>query len=282
MDFKNFLIKDCGDSNFIKWDVVLFLGEYNPITKKEYERVKQFIDTVIKNPQWSTRFANRVDVGLISDTKHVEDRLELEANYQLTFDERNFITTKLFGLKMLKADFSHMGQISKIPSRKDEFIGHSKEVIDILKKNFHKANILIVLRPEDKNDERGFESIQPYLDDDQIKIGFIYFNETGYEESNYLNGISCDSDTLKIITLLNAYKPDPEELRGFASKYKIHHRINDIRKIHFKTNGDKYYLAFEQFFPDLKLNDDQEEESLKANYEVVLGMLKEMYLKFVH
>lgn len=281
MDFKKYLLEDCNDPSIVKWDVVLFLGEYSPITKHEYERINQFVETVIKNPQWSAKFANRVDIGLVTDNPTKEDHLDLETHYQLTFKEKNFITTKLFGLKMLNIDFSDIGYLSKIPSKKEEFTSKSLDIVGLFKKIFHKANILVVLRPEDKPNEQGFRSLQTYLHDPDIKLGFIYFNDDIKLEYDYLKGIPCNGETIKIITLMNSEKPDPEELRGFASKYKIFDRMNDIRKIHFRTHGDKYYLAFEQFFPKLNVNDEQEEESIKSNYEVVMTLLKEMYLKFV-
>jgi len=281
MSFKKFLTEECGNPDMVKWDVVLFFGDYSPITKKEYERVDQFVETVIKNPQWVARFADRVDVGLVADASHEEDHLELESNFQLTFEEKNFITSKLFGLKMINADITNLYETAKIPAREEEFVKTAREVVDKLYSRFHKANILLVLRPSDRDNIKEFMKIKPYLQDENIKVGFIVFHEEPEVDMGYLRGIPCNGDTIKIITLLNAERPDPEELRGFASKFRIHNRINDIRKIHFKTGGDNYYLAFEQFFPDLKLYDVKDQESIKANYEVVLDMIKEMYLKFV-
>lgn len=281
MNFKKFLVEECENPDMVKWDVVLFFGDYSPITKKEYDRIDQFVETVIKNPQWVARFADRVDIGLVADVSHKEDHLELEANYQLTFDEKNFITSKLFGLKMINADITNLYETAKIPAREEEFVKTAREVVDKLYSKFHKANILLVLRPSDRDNIKEFMKITPYLQDENIKVGFVVFHEENDFDMSYLRGIPCNADTLKIITLLNADRPDPEELRGFASKYRIHNRINDIRKIHFKTGGDNYYLAFEQFFPDLKIYDVEDHESTKANYEVVLDMLKEMYLKFV-
>lgn len=281
MSFKKFLIEECGNPDMIKWDVVLFFGDYSPITRTEFDRIEQFVETVIRNPQWVNRFARRVDIGLVSDVSHEEDHLELESNYQLSFDEKNYITSKLFGLKMINADITNLYEVAKIPSREQEFVDLAQEVVHKLQDKFHKANILLVLRPKDRDNINEFMKITPYLKDDHIKVGFVVFHEEQKEDTGYLRGIPCDGDTLKIITLLNADRPSPEELRGFASKYKIHNRINDIRKIHFKTRGENYYLAFEQFFPNLKIYDVKDQESIKANYEVVLDMLKEMYLKFV-
>jgi hypothetical protein len=276
--FKKFYSEKTGES-FTRYNVVLFVGEYNPITYDEYGRIQQFVDEVIKNPTYTNIFDEAVDIGLIMNADKEEEKFSIQKKYNLNFDERNYITTKLFGLKAIPFDIKGL-EISQAISAGDETKLNEMiyKINEDLKKVFHKNNILIVLRDKDTNVQDAFKLIKAtYENNDDNKVDLVIFNHKPHVPKSI--SMPCNGEIIKAICLLNADKPLPEDLKTFAAKYGLVEYIDDIRRIHFKTEGHRYSLAFELVFPQLNLFASQDEASKEANFIFIMDLLKEMYLK---
>lgn len=279
--FKKYFTNKTGDS-FTKYNIVLFVGDYNPITYDEYDRIRQFVDTVIKNPEHTTMFEESVDVGIIMDADKDEEKFAIQKQYNLSFDERNYLTTKLFGLKAIAMDLKKLELAQQLSKAGD--VQKLNELLfkisEDMKKVFHKSNILIVLRDKDLNIKDGLHHIKGTYETDlntESKVDLIVFKHQPHIPKSI--SIPCNGQIIKAVTLLNADKPLPENLRSFAAKYGLIEYIDDIRRIHFKTGGERYHLAFELVFPQMNLFAQQDESSKQANILFVMDLLKEMYLK---
>lgn len=264
-----------------KWDVVLFSGDYNPITKDEYSRICQFVETFIKRE--THQFGEHVDIGLVTDyDKTYENDVANKMAYDLTIEERNFLTTKLFGLKLFPVNFEKMLHLLRFDQEKastPEFMQEVNEMIVEFKQNFHGSNILIVLRQEDAKDINELEKIANVARGG-LNIGFLIW--THKPESNsrlFGRQIPIIGDMIKSIVLLDAERPNPEEIKAFAHKYKIQQWLNEIQKIHFKVNNDRYIIAFRCIFPDLVISQTADDSAIESNARVAMEMLKTMYLK---
>jgi hypothetical protein len=279
--FKKFYTDKTGDS-FTKYNVVLFVGEYNPITYDEYDRIRQFVDTVIKGPEHTKMFEDSVDIGIIMNADKDEEKFSVQKQYNLSFEERNYITTKIFGLKAISIDLKQLEmaqQLSKVGDveKLNELLF---KVSEDMKKVFHKSNILIVLRDKDNIIKDGFQHIKGTYETDlntESKVDLVIFKHKQHVPKSI--SMPCDGQIIKAITLLNADKPLPENLRAFAAKYGLLDYIDEIRRIHFKTGGERYHLAFELVFPQMNLFAGQDEASKQANILFIMDLLKEMYLK---
>jgi hypothetical protein len=264
-----------------KWDVVLFSGEYNPITKDEYSRICQFVDTFIKRE--SHQFGENVDIGLVTDyDKTYENDVANKMAYDLTIEERNFLTTKLFGLKLFPVNFEKMLHLLRFNQEKasnPEFMQEVNEMIVEFKQNFHGSNILIVLRQEDAKDITELQKIANVARGG-LNIGFlIWAHEPESNSRLFGRQIPIIGDMIKSIVLLDAERPNPEEIKAFAHKYKIQKWLNEIQKIHFKVNNDRYIIAFRCIFPDLVISQTADDSAIESNARVAMEMLKTMYLK---
>jgi hypothetical protein len=279
-NFKDFYTSKTGES-FEKYNVVLFVGEFNPITYDEYDRIQQFIEKVIKNPEYTKLFDDSVDIGLLMNADKEAEKFEIQKKYNLCFDERNYITTKIFGLKALPIDLEKLELAQAISidnvDKINEIISKTTEE---LKKHFHKNNILIVLRKEDAAIDAAFKELKANYETDlntESKVDLVKFNHVPHVPKSI--SIPCRGEIIKAIALLNSDKPRPEDLKSFAAKYGLLEFIDDIRRIHFKTEGYRYSLAFELVFPQLNLFAGQDEASKEANFVFIMDLLKEMYLK---
>lgn len=266
-----------------KWDVVLFSGDYNPLTKDEYSRICQFVEKYIKKE--SNQFDKSVDIGLVTDyDKNYEDDVSNQMSYDLTIEERNFLTTKLFGLKLFPVKFEKMLHLLRYDPEKasnPEFMEDVNEMILNFKQNFHGSNILIVLRQQDVKDITDLNKIAN-IARGGLNIGFLIWNHE-LESNSRLFGrqIPIIGEMIKAIVLLDNEKPNPEEIKSFAYKYKIQKWINEIQKIQFKVNNDRYIIAFRCIFPDLVISHTSDDSSIEANARVAMDILKTMYLKNV-
>jgi hypothetical protein len=266
-----------------KWDVVLFSGNYSPITKDEYSRICQFVDKYIKKE--SHQFGEKVDIGLVTDyDKKYENDVANKLSYDLSIEERNFISTKFFGLKLFPINFEKMLQLLRHDPAKasnPEFMKEVNEMIVEFKENFHGSNILIVLRQEDAKDIAELEKIANVARGG-LNIGFLVWNHDPQSDSRLFGRtIPIIGDIIKAIVLLDVERPNPEEIKAFAHKYKIQQWINEIQKIHFKVNNDRYMIAFRCIFPDLVISQTSDDASIDSNARVAMEMLKTMYLKNV-
>jgi hypothetical protein len=266
-----------------KWDVVLFSGNYSPITKDEYSRICQFVDKYIKKE--SHQFGEKVDIGLVTDyDKKYENDVANKLSYDLSIEERNFISTKFFGLKLFPINFEKMLQLLRHDPAKasnPEFMKEVNEMIVEFKENFHGSNILIVLRQEDAKDIAELEKIANVARGG-LNIGFLVWNHDPQSDSRLFGRtIPIIGDIIKAIVLLDVERPNPEEIKAFAHKYKIQQWINEIQKIHFKVNNDRYMIAFRCIFPDIVISQTSDDASIDSNARVAMEMLKTMYLKNV-
>ena len=263
-----------------KWDVVLFVGEYNPITKDEYERIKQFVAKVINGDQ-AEKFCHDVDLGvLVNKPSDEESFFEEKQNYNLTTDEKEFITSKLFGLKMFPVSFKQLMWLTLEQLDRDNTEGAKEKINEISEKiqsSFEKANILIVLRESDSHSLTALGEIIHKFSNDNINIGFMVWSHTPIK-ANYMENISCDGDMIKAVCLMDFERPAPDELKSFSYKYRLSKHLDSIRNIHFKVQGEKYLYPFMTMFPDLVIYGDEENEDKKNNYVFVMEMLKKMYL----
>jgi hypothetical protein len=285
-NFKNFYSQKTGET-FSKYNVVLFVGDYNPITYDEYSRITQFVNDVIKGPEYTKLFEDNVDIGLIMDADKDEENFTIEKKSNLSFDERNFITTKLFGLKSIPIDLATLELAQQIASS-DDFKGQNanklneilSKINEDMKKVFHKCNILIVLRNKDSNLKDSFKMIKGTYETDlntESKVDLVFFNHKPHVPKSI--SLPCVGEIIKAIVLMNAEKPEPAELKTFAAKHGLVEYVDDIRRIHFKTGGEKYNLAFELVFPPMNLFAGQDDVSKQANILFVMDLLKQMYLK---
>ena len=265
------------------WDVVLFAGDYNPITKDEYARICQFVESYIKKE--AGKFNEKVDIGLVTDyDKSYENDVANQLSYDLTIEERDFIATKFFGLKIFPVKFDkmlHFLRDDPQSSSNPEFMKEVNEMVVEFKENFHGSNVLIVLRPEDAKDITQLEQIAQVARGG-LNLGFLIWKHDPASESRLFGkSIPIVGDMIKAITLLDLERPNPENIKAFAHKYKIQQWINEIRKIHFKVDNDRYLIAFRCIFPDLTISQTADDSSLDANAKVAMAMLKTMYMKNV-
>jgi len=266
-----------------RWDVVLFAGDYNPITKEEYSRVRQFVNGFLKAPENADKFNKKVDLGLLIDYEDKKDNiLTNRENYSLSLEERNFISTWLFGLKLYPIKFDEMLYLLKTSKEdfeaKQELVLKVNEMVLSLKDNFYSSNILIVLSPEHAKDIGELKEIVA-MARGGINIGFIVYEHEQSQTSDIFGTlIPITGDIIKAICLLDRDRPNPEYLKAFVHKYKIVDVFEAVKRIHFKVDNENYILAFRLVFPDITIFSADDEAS-EWNARVVLEMLKNMYLK---
>lgn len=86
-----------------KWDVILFAGEYNPITRKEFLKI---LDFIYKNKKNENIIDHKTLLALVSfhkeNSQSIEQKINEKLSFSLSFEERNFITSKFFGLKLFE------------------------------------------------------------------------------------------------------------------------------------------------------------------------------------
>lgn len=261
----------------VKYDLVLFSGDFDPITRGEYQRVVEFVKEFI--PKNNHLFSEKVELGLIcNDVDSLEENQIKENTYNLLIKEKQFLTTKLFGLKLYPIDFSGINEIIKLmdtPQEEQELNETVNDLTENFKENFLTDNALVVIRPKDSINL--IEKIAN-LSAGQINIGAMVYPEKSYEMPRTLSKLPMNGKVIKMIALMDHFRPNPEDIRTFCYKYDLKEGIEEAKRLHFKTNNENYLQAFRYLFPELKttLNDDSVNE---ANAKVVLEMLKKMYLK---
>jgi hypothetical protein len=262
-----------------KWGVVLFLGEYNPINKEELSRVKQFVnDFMPNNPEM---FTERVDLGLVCDYNESEEtKLKDSINYNLSLLERQFISTRLFGLKLYPIQLNSINQLLRLADTEDEFQElreETGEIIEMFKENFVNSNVLVVVNPND-----GFQINQvgqiANLLSGEVNVGLMPYESKPTGIGEMLGNVPVSSSLIKAIVLMDAIRPDPEDLKHFSYMYKLQDHLETLKRIHFRTMNEHYVEAFRMVFPEV--SQVQEDEDTKHwNYRIMMQMLKEMYLK---
>lgn len=260
-----------------KWNVLLFAGDFNPITKDDYSRIQQFIGSYIKENRES--FADKVDIGLITQYDDTEEgNLVIEQQFGLTLEERSFLTTKLFGLKLFGADFKNIAHLTKF-AEGEENESLTKEVaqlVDTLKENFFNSNVLVVLREGDTLGYNILEEASKLIEDPDITVGAVTYKHNSETLSTY--GSPIDGNIVKAITLMDFDRPNPEDLKNFAHRYKLSEYLEYMKRIHFRTYNENYFDAFKMAFPMVSTT-GQMDESTEWNLRIVLEMMKKMFLK---
>lgn len=263
-----------------KWDVVLFVGNYDPITKDEYERIKQFVSKIVKGEQ-ANKFSHDVDLGvLVNEQLDEESYFEEKHNTSLSFEDKEFITGKLFGLKIFPVNFKQLMWLTLGQSDKESSENAKEKINKITSKiqqSFEKANILIVLRESDNHSLEALGEIIHKFSDNNLNIGFMVYKHEPVKNA-MLDNIPMTGEIIKAVCLMDFERPTPEDLKSFSYKYKLSKYLDTIRTIHFKVQGAKYLLPFTSLFPDLVIYGDEEFEDKKNNYIFVMEVLKKMYL----
>ena len=275
-----------------KWDVVLFTGNYNPITVDEHDRIRQFVDNVIRNDTYQHLFAPTVELGLVFDDE--DDNLAMtESEMVLNNVEKDFITTKFFGLRGFPVSYRRLKWLTipvpdkdklkmnaqfKIDEMRDDMLTMFYPALENIKRSFDKVNVLIVVNPSEPNAIPELDHIVTNFEDDTIKIGFMSWRHLSKDKIKELGNVPVNGDMLKAVVLMDHDRPEPEDLKAFAYKYGLKHLIEDIRSVHFRVDGEYYLRAFMTLFPKLIVYED-DETNIEDNYRVVLEILKKMYFK---
>lgn len=286
-----------------KWDVILFPGNYDPINKEEQSRIAQFVNTVVRNEQYSHLFNENVEIGVLCEQKTDEEKLIESVKYQMSFEDKEFITAKLFGYRMFQANIKDLYWMAINKSKEtiktnkvfgseqnfkqegddyqvnypDDVVPSSENALDDLKKTFDNTNILIVIDPESMEFANEMDEEIVSFEDEDLNVGFLVWKSRKEKINKLLGGIPNNSDMIKAIVLMDFEKPEPEDLKSFAFKYNLGNYLSDIRTIHFKVNGEKYLIAFMSVFPKLVIYEDDEDNKMD-NYAFIMEMLKKMFL----
>lgn len=261
-----------------KWGVVLFVGDYNPIHKEEFKRVKNFVNKYMKENR--DKFARNVDIGLVTDYDNSEESRLIDSNQNnLSIEERQFLTTRLFGLKLYPMQITSIAELLKFADTEDEkqeLSESTSELIEDIKENFINSNVLLVLRP---NDQMTLESVQDVAEviKGEVNLGVIV-QEDDNKMEEFIGRVPVTGNIIKAIVLMDAKRPNPEDLKHFAYEYNLQENIEELKRIHFKTGNDRYLEAFSMVFPEIATT-LKDQETSDANTRVVMEMLKQMYLK---
>lgn len=263
-----------------QWDVVLFSGTYDPITRDEHEKIKDFIKTVIQDGQHKDKFSPNVEFGLIcNEEKSSQSTILDKFKYNLSNEEKEFISAKIFGLRMFPLSFKDLLLISNNEEIYSDKESAFKDSITNLKKSFQRANILIVLNHDDFPDNKVTEEITKKFSDEDLNIGFISWTPKKSTPIEFLGNVAMTGQIIKAICLMDFERPNPEQIKSFCYKYKLANILDLVRTIHFKVMGEKYLLAFRALFPDLTIFGDEEEDDKDTNYIFIMELLKKMYLR---
>lgn len=263
-----------------QWDVVLFSGTYDPITRAEHEKITSFIKDVIKDSKNADKFSKDIEIGLICNEEKTSQTAILDKfKYNLTHDEKEFITAKFFGLRMFPLSFKDLVLMANNENLYSDKVDSINAAIANLKKSFQKANILIVLNPNDFPNVSSFEEITKKFADEDLRIGFMTWNPKESTPIEFMGNDKPTGQVIKAICLMDFERPNPDQLKSFCYKYKLANILDLIRTIHFKVMGEKYLIAFRALFPDLTVYGDEEEDEKDNNYIFMMELLKKMYLR---
>lgn len=274
MNFKKFY-KSSTESP-VQWGVVLFTGDYNPISREEYHRTSDFVNKFIRSNR--EKFLEDIDIGLLTSDDSLNE-FGTNIKFELTFEERQYITGKLFGLKMFPINFNELFSLAHFD--KDKQVNNKiNKISTFLKENFNNSNILVVLRPEDSVFVDEMKEISHIFSDNNINLGFVVYTHTPLQKDENFRKIPISGSMIKACCLLDAEKPDPLELKSFVYKYNLQDSIDAIKLLHFKTNNDKYDLVFNYLFPNVKLHNQINDEKVYDS-KTLLELIKKMYLSKV-
>jgi hypothetical protein len=260
----------------VKWSVLLFTGDYDPICKEEYHRIGDFIKNYVRsNPG---KFEENADIGLLTSSGSL-DSINTQMKFELTFEERQYLTGKLFGFKMFPIDFNELFSLAhfdKDAVLKNKINGVSK----FFKEQFDNANILVVLRPNESNMAEEVKEVSHVFSDNGINIGFISYEHTPTVKDEYFKKIPVTGKMIKACCLMDSERPDALSLKNFAYKFNLQDVLDQIKLMHFRAKNEKYDLIFKHLFPDIKLHERTNEEQ-EYNVRTMMEIVKRMYISKV-
>ena len=275
-----------------KWDVVLFTGSYSPITNDEHDRIRQFVENVIRSDKYKDLFSPTVEIGLVFDDED-SDLVTTGTEMMLNNVEKDYITTKFFGLRGFPVSYRRLKWLTlpvpdkdKLPFNaslnydrlQNDMLTMFYPALESIKKSFDQVNVLIVINPEEPNALPELDHIVTNFEDDTIKIGFMSWRHIAKDTIKQLGDIPVSGDMIKATVLLDHDRPEPEDLKAFSYKYGLKDYVEDVRGLHFRVDGEYYLQAFMTLFPELIVYHD-DESNTEYNYRVVMEILKKMYFK---
>jgi hypothetical protein len=254
------------------WDTILFVGKYNPITKSDWQRIKLFKNGFI--PKNKEKFKDKIHVGLLTDVDGTAN--DNDRNSDLTYEERNFISTKFWGLRMYQINLTELIWTLNTDSLKNDFYNQAETFSKFLINYFNKSNILIVIDDNYPTNKHNLKKISEVLSVGEVKVGFVSFNTPeNNAESNYYNDIPINCEFIKAACLLDLEKPDPLYLKDFCAKHKLLNHLNKIKSIHFKCRNENYRDLFKELIPPVTTNELQKgEENILVLFEILKNMYK--------
>ena len=271
--FKNFFSQQTdSDAPQVKWNVILFTGEFNPICREEFHRASDFIRNYVKaNP---SKVDENADIGLLTSSGSLNE-INTKMRYQLTFEERQFLTGKLFGFKMFPVDMNELFSLAHLD--KDEALSNKiNSASKFFKEQFEESNILIVTRPGEGNVKGDLQQVSHAFSENGLNIGFISYEHSPITKDDYFKKIPVNGDMLKACCLLDADRPDALSLKNFAYKYNLQEHLDKIKVMHFITRNESYELVFRHLFPEVRLHERSNEEQ-EYNVRTVMEIVKKMY-----
>lgn len=256
----------------VKWNVILFTGEFNPICKEEFHRVTDFIKNYVKSNQ--SKFDENADIGLLTSSGSLND-INIKMKCELSFEERQFLAGKFFGFKMFPIDFNELFSLAHF-DKEDVLENKINGVSAFFKEQFEESNILIVIRPNEGNVVSDLKQISHIFSENGLNIGFISYDHTPTVTDEYFKKIPVNGEMIKACCLLDAERPDALNIKNFVYKYNLQEYLEKVKIMHFITRNERYELVFKHLFPDIKMHERTNEEQ-EYNIRTVMEIVKKMY-----
>jgi hypothetical protein len=270
--FKQFYNKNLDQQESVKWNVILFTGDFNPICKEEYHRTVDFIKNYVNNNK--SIFSEDADIGMLTPSSSLSN-IDTKMRYQLSFEERQFLAGKFFGFKMFPIDFNELFSLSYF--NKDKTLTNKiNTASQFFKEQFEQANILVVIRPDEGNIDNNLKEISHMFSENNINVGFIKYEHTPITKDEYFKKIPINGSMIKACCLLDTERPDALSLKNFAFKYNLQEYLEKIKIMHFITKNERYDLVFRYLFPDIILHERSNEEQ-DYNVLTIMEIVKKMY-----
>ena len=249
-------------------DIVLFVGEYSPITIADFQRFKDYKKEVVDAAP--NLYAEEVSMALLVD-HDADNALEQSFSNTLNIAEKNFINSTFFALRTYGVDFNQFYQ-SIYNSEVDSMELHD-DIRLFLDKTFRGKRVEIVFSDSSKD---MFSSI---CDTSSFRnITFRFFKDTYcYFPLCKFSDIRITSDIVKAIALLDYEKPYPENISVFCAKYGLTDISEEIKTIHYLSQNENYHLLFSLVFPQLTLK-NQTVETAEMNNNVIMKMIQALFI----
>jgi hypothetical protein len=270
--FKEFYSANTPQQPPMKWNVILFTGEFDPVCKEEFHRIKDYIKNYVGSKREA--FDENADLGLLTPSSS-ENEINTKMKYSLTFEERQYIAGKFFGFKMFPIDFKEMFSLAHFDKKK-KLSSEVNSASTALKDNFDNANILIVIRPNEATNIQDIKEITHVFSNNGLNIGFMTYEHTPIMYEEYFKKIPMTGKMIKACCLLDGIRPSALELKNFAYKYNLQDSLDSVKLMHFLTKNEKYDMVFRHIFPDIRLHERTNEE-FEFNTKTVMEVIKKMY-----